>query len=1131
MARLEIEITSKGIQNTTKDIKSLENSLGSMQKRYQDAQQIVGGLSRQQMQLQKSMNDLKASFAAGAMSAELYEKEMSSLSNEYSVAAGKIQAYQSQMSSLKATIDQLSNGTRSLGNAQKSLQAYSNDFTGGMRSSNAIAVEFSRVIQDMPYGMQGIGNNLQQLTQNFAYYAQSARAAAAAQGKTISSFGIIRGALGSLISPINLLTLGVSALTAGWVLYEKWQQRANKAVKEGEDSFGKYIETLKGLARVQADGAISAQKEIVSLEMLYKASQNLTIPMEERRLAASKLIELYPEQLKGLDQEAILAGKASEAYKDLANSMMKASIAAAAVETSTKNASKQLENRLKMIELTTKANQIQAEIDERNARGSSGYGAGGVASGTSDFDRKTNELDRERVKILKEVNQLGIENGEIEKQNAIIQQEYNSLLKDSIKLEGEKVKKVKAVKDETDKYVSALEKLRSMRLDLGVNISDNDKEEAKVKRTFRKLFEGANEALANALSVKPNDTKAIEEYWATVRQISLARSKEIEIARQKDKEKAMGDIAQIELNYEKRSTQSITQMITNKLNNQYKAEVKALNKLHKERLSSEKEVLEDQKRLQEKYWKDIADLDVLDNISRVGFLGLKDAIADADEQFQKFIDGLTDLSEIERLVKMWERFKEATKNEKKIMLFDGIKEVSNELSNIVNAFANLDSDLGGTIRAFGQLANQVNQIAKIVQTIGSGIKESSGGNPIVALIGAIVEIIGTIWQAVEQANKKRKAEQKAIKDEYDDFYAGVISGEREYSRLLRDRAKQEAAMSGSTRYESIKAQMAESLKLIPQIEKEYDDMLKRLQSQNFLVDIEIDSKANWITGNVKTTRRDILKALTGAEYDELERLYTEGRLEGQTKKDFEALRALKEELLATGKSVEELQKELDQLLTGTTIEQLASGIVDMFRQGKTSAKDFAEFTKEVIRNAMVSSFIAKYAMKYIEPFFDELSNQMDTGVYDYSKLEDLATKGIGQIGSGLEVIEKALGIKLFDPLAQAGRGIAGEIGRAITEESATRIEGIWRGIYDIDRRLLDVQMQALSYLGGITGGFNREEITVQINLMSEIAANTLRAAENTDVLPPMLEAMEEVVLGIGAIAKNTKQQSGRDLGV
>ena len=132
-----------------------------------------------------------------------------------------IKEYNDLNSRLKAFDSSLGNFQRNVGNYQSAL-----------KGSSAVSIEFARIIQDAPFGIIGVGNNIQQLTSNYAQYAAQVKAAAAAQGQQVSSGAILKGALSGLLTPASLLTLGISAVTTGLTLYTMWQQRAGKASKD-----------------------------------------------------------------------------------------------------------------------------------------------------------------------------------------------------------------------------------------------------------------------------------------------------------------------------------------------------------------------------------------------------------------------------------------------------------------------------------------------------------------------------------------------------------------------------------------------------------------------------------------------------------------------------------------------------------------------------------------------------------------------------------------------------------------------------------------------------------------------------------------------------------------------------------
>ena len=74
----------------------------------------------------------------------------------------------------------------------------------GNETVNAVPAlnEFSRVIQDAPYGIQGVANNITQLTTQFGYLTK----------KTGSAKGALKAMLGSLTGPAGIL-LAISAVT------------------------------------------------------------------------------------------------------------------------------------------------------------------------------------------------------------------------------------------------------------------------------------------------------------------------------------------------------------------------------------------------------------------------------------------------------------------------------------------------------------------------------------------------------------------------------------------------------------------------------------------------------------------------------------------------------------------------------------------------------------------------------------------------------------------------------------------------------------------------------------------------------------------------------------------------------
>ena len=199
-----------------------------------------------------------------------------------------------------------------LGNAAQSTAPKFEKLGKATSRYNAIGIDFARVIQDAPFGIIGVGNNIQQLAQSFS-----------GLGKAGDSLGSrLKLAFGQIFSSGNLLVLAVSAITTVWTLYEKGAFKSEEATKSLSERLDEYREKLQGVTKANLEGQISAQKELSNLKLLQIQAQNTNISLEKRLEAVDQLKKQYPEYLKNLTDEQILTGKVGESYKNLTNDII-----------------------------------------------------------------------------------------------------------------------------------------------------------------------------------------------------------------------------------------------------------------------------------------------------------------------------------------------------------------------------------------------------------------------------------------------------------------------------------------------------------------------------------------------------------------------------------------------------------------------------------------------------------------------------------------------------------------------------------------------------------------------------------------------------------------------------------------
>ena len=130
------------------------------------------------------------------------------------------------------------------------------------------------------------------------------------------SLGISTAAAQALMATV---TLGLSVAIVG--LIALWNKH-NKATKDAAKAENDMVASMR-------EGSRAAAVQKAKLDILYKATQDNTKSLKERKVAVSNLQKQYPAYFGNMKTEAILAGKAAAAYRQLADDIIKAAMARA----------------------------------------------------------------------------------------------------------------------------------------------------------------------------------------------------------------------------------------------------------------------------------------------------------------------------------------------------------------------------------------------------------------------------------------------------------------------------------------------------------------------------------------------------------------------------------------------------------------------------------------------------------------------------------------------------------------------------------------------------------------------------------------------------------------------------------
>jgi hypothetical protein len=179
-------------------------------------------------------------------------------------------------------------------------------------NANGVAQEFNRIIQDAPFGLIGIGNNLQQLAGNFSNVSKAAGGTGAA----------IKASLASIISPVNLGLLAVSALTAGFTAYQMGAFDGILATKDFGEELEKFRESLSEVDSARFESLKNTDQEIIKLNSLRDVIEDETVSRDKRLLAVKELRDQFPTISKNLSDEAFLAGQVAGAYEEVVKQLV-----------------------------------------------------------------------------------------------------------------------------------------------------------------------------------------------------------------------------------------------------------------------------------------------------------------------------------------------------------------------------------------------------------------------------------------------------------------------------------------------------------------------------------------------------------------------------------------------------------------------------------------------------------------------------------------------------------------------------------------------------------------------------------------------------------------------------------------
>lgn len=200
--------------------------------------------------------------------------------------------------------DKLNNLKKSVDNTGSSF----GNMTPKVANGGNALMQFSRIAQDAPYGIIGIGNNLTATAEAFSYL----------KNQTGSTGGALKALAGSLMGSGGIL-LGISLVTTAFTLFAQSGLSIDDVVGKLTGTFNKFKQSM---SEANAEASKTASEQVSSANAYVSAAQNINLSMSDRLIAVKKLQDEYPAYFGNLSKEQILNGNVTGAVNELTKALI-----------------------------------------------------------------------------------------------------------------------------------------------------------------------------------------------------------------------------------------------------------------------------------------------------------------------------------------------------------------------------------------------------------------------------------------------------------------------------------------------------------------------------------------------------------------------------------------------------------------------------------------------------------------------------------------------------------------------------------------------------------------------------------------------------------------------------------------
>lgn len=444
------------------------------------------------------------------------------------------------------------------------------------------------------------------------------------------------------------------------------------------------------------------------------------------------------------------------------------------------------------------------------------------------------------------------------------------------------------------------------------------------------------------------------------------------------------------------------------------------------------------------------------------------------------------------------------------------KELQQVLNGVSETFGEVGDAIGGTageiVAGIGDIATSSASMLNGIAAIKSGVQGLEAASAYLMIISAGIRLVTGLFSLF---SKSHELSQETIQsyEAYIEVTDKLIDKQKE---LLDTMTGVQALIASEEGVEAIRKQEEATRELgkaylASRAKNKHSYGVKTEERLRGYRDVIEAAGFDW--GELYGSgRMEGLFDLSGEEIERFQRELPQvwAQLDDSTRKYLETLVECKDKM-------DELGEATNEALTGFTLDDARDELLDFLNDMDATFDDVAGNFEDTMMNA-INRVIASGLDDDLKKWYGDFAERMEDGELSDKDREALKAEYERIYQEALEKRDALYQAAGVETAPGAASGLRGEISEKITEETATKLEGLFRVTYD---KVAEIRELTADQLQTTRAGFG--DVAEILRHQAAIEENTRRTAKNTDGLSDKLDAvvseLQSIKKGGGVYAK------------